>query len=551
MKLPTYFKRITTLCTAKLSLFCLAFVGLMLFSCDEGGDYDKIPPPVEFSSNIPVDVDPALQNRLKEAQDIFQLNEAFNNYSWQAFVAIHWPLDTAGNPMKKFTDKGKATWLGWKEVFQVYRADGRKPAPWGAPRTASGMGLPKHLKGLSQNELDDPGIRVFLSSKTPTHPGNFNVANETNQAFAGELFDQNGNLVVYEVLMNEEEFDYVLDNSLYNINGQINFSTKNDSIANFPKGNYEQDSLGAIEIKFAWKILEKNDIKKRYYSEEGYVIGPDSVLVKKDLGMIGMHISQKTPTGKQWVWSTFEHVDNLRQNVIEKDGKKVVIHPTLRDPDCEICPANLDLTSSVSYEFIDDNDRPHWLVKTINPNKAGDTLTTKYFAPTNIKKTQAKRMVDIPVRVQNINKMMQDYFRQENSVWQYYELVDTQYPLDQNILPAPSLASDYVLPTSVTNKPGGDPNIALLTNLTMETFFQVGGQGAGGLIENGNPAVEDIQIFGTESCMGCHSSAGIYDGYSFDNGVLKTTLAGQTSGDFSWLLQTKAQWNQDSIPVNN
>ncbi len=535
------FKRIPILRTTSLSIVCVMLVSMAFFSCEKNEGYDKIPAPVAFSPTIPVDVDPALQDKLKQAGDIYQLNEVFNEYSWQAFVAIHWPLDADGNPMPNFTDQGAPTWLGWKEAFQVYRADGQKPAPWGAPRTASGLGLPSHLIGEAQS-------RLVLSSKTPTHPGNFNIADEVDQAFAGELFDQNGNLVVYEVLMNKEEFDYVVNNSLYNINGQINFSEKNDSIANFPKGNYENGELGAIEIKFAWKVLEKTDIKERYYSEEGYVIGPDSVLVKKDLGMIGMHISQKTPTGKQWVWSTFEHVDNLRQNVIEKDGKKIMIHPTLRDPDCEICPANLDLTNSVSYEFIDDNDRPHWLVKTLNPNDQKDTISTKYFSPTNIKKTQAKRMVDIPVRVQNINKMMQKYFHQQNSVWQYYELIDTQYPLDQNILPAPNLASNYVLPTSVTNKPGGDPNIALLTNMTMETFFQKGGQGAGGLIENGDPAVEDIQIFGTESCMGCHSSAAIYDGYYFKGDVLKTRSAGQTSGDFSWLLG-KAQWNQDSIPV--
>ncbi|MBL4662230.1 MAG: hypothetical protein JKY22_01390 [Flavobacteriaceae bacterium] len=541
MKLPMYFNRMLKLFVSKLSIFCFALVALMLFSCNEGGDYAKIPAPVDFSPNIPVDVDPALQDKLKEDQAIYQLNEAFNMYSWQTFVAIQWPLDESGAAKPNFTDKGTSAWLGWKEAFQVYRADGQKPAPWGAPRTASGLGLPTHL-------LNDAGSRVVLSGKTPTHPSNFNIADEVDQAFAGELFDQNGNLVVYEVLMNKEEFDYVVDNSLYNINGQINYSEKNDSIANFPKGNYEKNELGAIEIKFAWKVLEAGDIKERYYRDEGYVIGPDNVLVKKDLGMIGMHISQKTPTGKQWVWSTFEHIDNLRQNVIEKDGKKVVIHPTLRNPDCEICPANLDLTNSLGYEFIDDNNRPYWLVKTLSPNNNADTISTKYFAPTNIKKTQVKRMVDIPVRVANINKMMQEYFKQQNSVWQYYELIDTQYPLNQNILPAPNLASNYVLPTSVTNKPGGDPNIALLTNLTMETFFQIGGQSASNLME-GNPA-SDIGIFGTESCMGCHSSAGIYDAYYFQNNTLKTKQAGQTSGDFSWLLG-KAQWNQDSIPTNN
>ena len=220
MKSLIYFKQILALSTSKVSLFCLVFTGMLLFSCNEGtGNYAKIPAPVNFSPNIPIDVDPELQERLKEEGDIYKLNEAFNRYSWQAFVAIHWPEAEDGTPKFKFTDEGSPAWLGWKEAFQVYRKDGQKPAPWGAPRTDSGLDLPKHL-------LSDSNSRLVLSQKTPTHPDNFNIADETDQAFAGELFDQNGNVVVYEVLMNKEEFEYVMNNSLYNINGQLDFTSK-------------------------------------------------------------------------------------------------------------------------------------------------------------------------------------------------------------------------------------------------------------------------------------------------------------------------------------
>ncbi|MBQ4801842.1 hypothetical protein J8L88_03185 [Aquimarina sp. MMG015] len=518
-----------------IAILCISFI---LFSCNDkvtveenndtaeitinNDDYKKIPPPVKFSADIPVDVNPIVQKKLKDKNQLFKLNEKFNEYSWQAFIAIMWPRNDKGAPTPKFTDKGEPTWLGWKEAFQVYRADGKTPAPWGSPRTASGL-------GLSNDVLTNSNARVVLSSRTPTTPKNFDIADEVDQAFAGKLFDQNGNVVVYEVLMNKEEFDYIITNKLYNINGQTKFS-ENGVIADFPKGNYDEKQLGAIEIKFAWKILTDSDHKDRYYQEEGYIIGPDgSSLVKKDLGMIGFHISQKTPTGKQWVWSTFEHIDNLDQNIIEKDGKTTVIPPSLTNPNCEICPVNIDVTNGgTTYTH---NKGIHGDFWTISNNK-----TSKYFANSDVMKTQAKRMVDIPVRVTRVNEKMQAYFKQQKSVWQYYQLIDTQYPTDQNVLPGNHTESGYKVPNSVVNKPGGNPNLALLTNITMETFFQSGNQSASNLME-GNPA-SDITIFGTESCMGCHSSAGIYE---YKNG--KLTSGDQLSGDFSWLLG-KAKWEE-------
>ena len=492
----------------------------------ENNGYVPITAPIKLTSKIPVDVDPAIQKKLIKDAAYYELNEAFNEYSWQALVAINWPKQN-GKAMPNFTDKGDATWLGWKEAFQVYRSDAKKPAPWGSPRTDTGLGITNPV-------LADKDKRIISRTNTPTK----NIADETDQAFAGKLFDQNGNVVVYEVLMNKKEFDYVLDNKLYNINGQIEFS-KNKNIANFPKGNYAKNDLGAIEIKFAWKILEDTDYKDRYFTDEGYIIGKDGSLELKQLGMIGMHISQKTPMGKQWVWSTFEHVDNLRQNVIEKEGKTIVIHPTLRDPDCEICPENVDVTNNSTYAYNPSGPNNHGNFWTISSSN-----TDLFYAKDSIMRTQAKRMVDIPVRVQQLNSKMQAYFKKQKSVWQYYELIDTQYPRDQNVGPAPNKESNYHLPKSVTNKPGGDPNLALLTNMTMETFFQKGNQPASDLMEANPPS--NYTISGTESCMGCHSSAGLYNSTSLDiYGKRSFNSAGQLSGDFSWLLG-RAQWLDES-----
>ena len=76
----------------------------------------------------------------------------------------------------------------------------------------------------------------------------------------------------------------------------------------------------------------------------------------------------------------------------------------------------------------------------------------------------------------------------------------------------------------------------------METFFQKGNQIAG-LMENSTTkgTKRPITIFGTESCIGCHSSAGI--AVSYNKKLNKVEFGEQLSGDFSWLLE-KAKWEK-------
>jgi hypothetical protein len=130
----------------------------------------------------------------------------------------------------------------------------------------------------------------------------------------------------------------------------------------------------------------------------------------------------------------------------------------------------------------------------------------------------------------------------------------------------------------VSNKSGGQPTPVFLTNITLETYFQSGSQPACHQEETPNsvscppvytslqpgtaiaaynpdppiwttplnnssaPATPGVttQIMATESCMGCHSSAGVVTAY--DAKTRKKTSGGQLSADFSWLLSQKAQW---------
>ena len=118
-----------------------------------------------------------------------------------------------------------------------------------------------------------------------------------------------------------------------------------------------------------------------------------------------------------------------------------------------------------------------------------------------------------------LNAEAQAVLAKLGSVWQYYQLIDTQRPTDPAARPTPWSAG---LPGAIVNKPGGNPTSVYLTNVTMETYFQTGVQAGCHREElpsgtacppkgpDSFPSAIGTQVFATESCMGCHSSAGLY-----------------------------------------
>jgi len=291
----------------------------------------------------------------------------------------------------------------------------------------------------------------------------------------------------------------------------------------FPSGDVK--NAGSVELKFAWKIIDENtDDAGRYFTKVAWVLEKDNTFKKRKVGLIGMHIGTKTVSSPQWIWATFEHVDNLETNPLEKVHGKP-LKPSFYNPE-SIEPINL-------------------------------------IPDTNAKviKNQIQRVLPISKATQELNKQVQALFKAKKSYWQYYQLIGTQWPTQPAAPPynptAQSKDSVYKLPDAVTNKSGGYPVPVYLTNMIMETYFQgattVGGNPLPGtkynfLIAN-EPAFFQIQgfplhtdtlnthkmIFGTESCVGCHSSAGVAIS------MTDTTVTYGNSGDFEWLLQLKAK----------
>lgn len=519
--------------------FVLTIVGIVIISviglhaCGENKDEsyqgrDYLSFPDAISHVTPYDVDIDLEKRLVKENKIDEAQRLFDILSWQMFISLNWPRDSSGEPMPNIADAGRTEWEDWKESFQIFKEDGSAPAAWGALDER-----PRFFKNIP------PTTKVlYRASKAEA----FNQRHETqdtideiNQAFTAPIWDQNGNILRYEIRMNKVITDYIVKHELYNLDGQIAFSNALNKV-DFPKST--RTKPGVIEIKAAWKIIDpKNDLADRYYSIDAAVIDSTGSFSIKKVGLVGMHISTRSESSPQWIWATFEHVDNLETNPLElHNGKN--IHPAFYDPSCATCPVNL--------------------------------LPDKNRTPL---KNQIQRVLPIPKATEALNKVVQAKLKSKGSVWQYYQLIGTQWPTDPaakpyftptNTASGSSDTSVYTLPQSVENKSGGKPAPVYLTNMIMETYFQ------GGTITGddpkyneylGNePAYFQIQgfpknidvkntnqiIFGTEGCMGCHFSSAIAvsDTVSRITGKRGPVFGNPGTANFDWLLQLKANFKK-------
>ncbi|MBL3658837.1 hypothetical protein [Fulvivirga sediminis] len=532
-----------------LVIASLSFIALVFYQCtthansDGKGSSPKksyLDFPEPLTVKTPYDVDSGLQAKLTADGKFAEVQRLFEILSWQFFISLNWPTDASGQPKSKITDPGDPIWYSWKESFEVFRSDGSKPWDWGK------LELPE---GLTVN-LDKTKKVLFRTSKV----AEFHYADsvdEIDQAFTAPIWDQSGNIVRYEVRMNKKEFNYIVANELYNLDGQIAFSKSHPEGVDFPKGSIDKE--GVFEVKIAWKIMQKGvDDPARYFTTQAYVIEPGSENFKlAEVGMIGMHISTKTETSPQWIWTTFEHVDNLETNALEEANGKP-LKPSFYDPDCATCPVNT---------FPDQDQK--------------------------VIKNQIQRVLPISEATQQLNGQVHAILAKAGSKLQYYDLIGAQWPTDPESKPYPVDTSVFTLPESVSNKSGGMPTPVYLTNMIMETYFQGGTitsdtfkirqsyiQGgkityedtlSGFNVYNANepaffqmqgfPSNTDIvnthaMIFGTESCIGCHYSASIATGFTIDPKTKnKVAVFGNPQeGDFSWLLQLKAHFKEEPTP---
>lgn len=511
--------------------------------------------PTPLSPGLPYDVDVEALAKLDRNAQVPEAQRLFDVFAWQCFVALNWPARMDGEPdeTKTLADhKAKRVWMGWRRNDTVFLPDGGKPSPWDAGKEIADE---QHLLWRFSKQLNE--------RRSPE-----NMLTESVQAFTAPLVDQNGVFVRYESYLNRPHFDYIVENELYNQEGQIDFVATRGRPIQFPANQTgPKPRHGCMGIKLAWKQLGPNDIAERFFTIDATVVStsydkdgnPVRRKTRQKMGLVGMHIIALTQSSPNWIWTTFEHVDNVVANDLEfgtsLGGKRARLRPSFNNPDTPTKLVNVrpPLNAPPGAKPFSTWDES----KTTNP-------------------TQLTRIIPIPPATAALNREVQQLLREQKSVFQYYELVGAQWPVQPGF---PAFAGGAgSAPESIHFKAPGRVVPVYLGNTVMESFFQAGEQPAGPLEEDDRlpsgffadnprePITPDrTRVFGTESCVGCHFSAGAAVAFKRDeNGELirdnmgllvpiygKNGSFGQTgSGGYFWQLQLKARQKAPPVPAS-
>jgi hypothetical protein len=277
---------------------------------------------------------------------------AFNNLAWQQFIALNWVADpnSPGQPDPSVSPSAFGTqgdtrplvWETFKEASEVFQPNAQTPSPWNAART-----LPAALRSRADTSAlkstSKFGSKGLIGvSKFAGGPGL--DLSEFQEAFAGGSWltaqaKMDNYLTLYEKRLNEDEFNYITMNQLYNAANQGPFAQSKG--LNLPDGSAAFSSygtVGAIEVKAAWIELDDETLWPLFKISQAYVSYPSSngptppKLVT--VGLVGLHIIRKTPNAQQFVWSTFEHLNNAPSTTdIQKKALKAWY--TYYNPTCD------------------------------------------------------------------------------------------------------------------------------------------------------------------------------------------------------------------------
>ena len=322
-----------------------------------------------------------------------------------------WPALNGAGPARPEPDGRRdrtAIFETYKLLEEVFHNDGSAPTAW--------------------NQYDPPqyntcNIQAALGDLTL---GSFSKFSNLGQAsfgsLVGPLVAQNTTYVRFLTAYNETEFNQILAQQWYL---RKNLPTTGLTF-----------QLGSLDVKSSWIIMTGIPHPERYYTRMAHVLDPVTGQCAPTLvGLVGLHIVQKTKSRPQWIWSTFEQVDNVP-------------------------PAQAGATGNFAF-----NNGDGTPMKTSNPYPLDRVLQAPTASPFNV--TRIKPINASTTVLRNTVDTNKAYHAalQPNSIWQFYQLAMTQWPTTPN---SPTTPGD-----PGHTFPGSPPDDqSAFSNVTLETFDQ-------------------------------------------------------------------------------
>jgi hypothetical protein len=359
--------------------------------------------------------------------------EYFDDFSWRAFLAFVWPAatDGRGKPAKDkpLATPGPRVFETYKSLWEVFHRDGSDPVSAFSDYDAA----VNNACGVSPR-FGDLVIGSFS--------GIDDIGQAGNGALDPPLVAQNGRYVRTLTFFNQIAFDHIVANKYYLRNRLPDVPSPRPPrpVIEFP--------LGAVAIKTSWIDVAglPDALVKRFYTRTAVVRRPGGTDCSRiTVGLVGMHVVQKTSSRPQWIWSTFEQKDNVPPAWPDSPGH---------------------------FTFHDGSPTP---MPTVNPLTIVP-LPPEPVRPFNVIRNQS---ATVHTRTDLTNFEYQKLVGE--TPWRYYKLVMTQWPrLDGNQATPVPAAQDGTVPHTFP----GVASFSAFTNVTMETFDQGG-----------------VEL----SCMNCHN----------------------------------------------
>jgi len=405
------------------------------------------------------------------------LQRGFDFYSWRTFIAMNSPAD--GTPIEKSRPDQRTRWEdmdSFKQLLDVMLPAKMQPPKW--PTDKAGM--------EAERERLIPAECAVLHKQMPDRMVVKMIEESFNEPFkTGPLIDQQGRYAIFDILMNRQMFNYILEHHLYSKDGQDS-AANSGLLVDFPVGQNAKDAtptqkavvadLGAFMLKVSWKILGPDEPKpETFHQVKALVLMPPGdpkakrPCLPETLGLIGFHAVHKTASRPQWIWTSFEHV----KNVPDKDevaAKKFSGPYNFFSVNCKDDCADVNATPP----------RQFW-----QPDPA---LQLK-FKDAKFR-SQIVRETPLTDAAKNMNTIFHSMLK--GTVWENYMLLSTQWPsafactsLHSGNPPDPLPNTDFQKQPDMNCSPAP----TYFANSTLETYSQ-----------------GDIPL-ASSSCIACHGNA--------------------------------------------
>ncbi|HYM61205.1 MAG TPA: hypothetical protein VEZ11_09960 [Thermoanaerobaculia bacterium] len=201
-----------------------------------------------------------------------------DRYAWRTFCELNQPARGDGR------ERVWQTWANQIDLF-VSRPDPKHPPTWaqatGSTRRDRMQRRVELVAALLSRESTNGGGSTSSSTTSTT-----STSNLPKPPYDADSCDPN---TMQQVFINRAQFDYVVSNNLWYIEGQV-AAYKAQKAIHFP--------TDATTVKALWRPIEPADKAKYFWTvSDGKLYGLASFLF----------MSKVIPT---WTWASFEHMDN-------------------------------------------------------------------------------------------------------------------------------------------------------------------------------------------------------------------------------------------------